>query len=125
LGYAEPTDLAQALAKRLKLDFVVISDLSEDEVDPDALNLLDEETMRKYMALPLSFENGRLIVAIDLRSGFARAGGGRPGELRGGASGSEAPAGLSPDGSIAGTRREPLMIERFGRTALSSVRNPL
>lgn len=64
LGYVLPADLAQALAKRLKLDYVVITDLSEGEVDPEALNLIGEETMRKYTALPLRFENGRLVVAI-------------------------------------------------------------
>ena len=65
LGFVVPADLAQALAKRLKLDYVVISDLSENEVDPEALNLIGEETIRKYMALPLRFEDGRLVVAMS------------------------------------------------------------
>jgi type IV pilus assembly protein PilB len=65
LGFAVPADLAQALAKRLKLDYVVISDFSEDDLDPTALDLIGQETMRKYMALPLRFESGRLVVAMS------------------------------------------------------------
>ena len=64
LGYILPADLAQALARRLKLDYVVISELSEDEVNPEALDLIDEEALRKYMALPLRFESGKLVVAM-------------------------------------------------------------
>lgn len=72
LGYVLPADLARALARRLKLDYVVISDLSEGEVDPEALKLVGEETMRKYMALPLRFENGRLVVAMPTRTTSSR-----------------------------------------------------
>ncbi|HET7480223.1 MAG TPA: ATPase, T2SS/T4P/T4SS family [Rubrobacteraceae bacterium] len=65
LGLVEAEDLARALARRLKLDFVVISELSESEVDPDVLNLIEERTLRKYTALPLRFEDGRLVVAMS------------------------------------------------------------
>ncbi len=65
LGLVEAQDLARALAQRLKLDFVVISELSPSDVDPDALNLVEERTLRKYSALPLRFEDGRLIVAMS------------------------------------------------------------
>lgn len=65
LGYIVPTDLAQALARRLKLDYVVISELSEEEVDPAALDLFGEETLRKYMVLPLRFEGDTLVVAMS------------------------------------------------------------
>lgn len=65
LGFVTPADLAQALAKRLKLHYVVISDLSEDDVDPTVLDLLGEETIRKYKALPLRFEDGGLVVAMS------------------------------------------------------------
>ena len=65
LGLLSGADLAQALAVRLKLDYVVLSELSEEEVDDAALNLIDEDTLRKYMALPLRFEDGRLIVAMS------------------------------------------------------------
>jgi type IV pilus assembly protein PilB len=65
LGFVIPADLAQALAKRLRLDYVVISDLSEDDVDPVAQDLIGEETVRKYNALPLRIESGRLVVAMS------------------------------------------------------------
>ena len=65
LGFVTAEDLAQALAKHLKLEYVVISELAPDEVDAQVLGLLDEEMLRKYMVLPLRFENGRLIVAMS------------------------------------------------------------
>ena len=65
LGYIMPTDLGRALAERLKLDFVVVADLSEDEVDTSAIELVREDALRKYMALPLRIEDGRLLVAMS------------------------------------------------------------
>ncbi len=65
LGYVVPADLAQALARRLKLDYVVISELSGGEVDPAALDLFGEETLRKYMVLPLRFEGDTVVVAMS------------------------------------------------------------
>ncbi|MDP8926584.1 MAG: hypothetical protein M3M97_06680 [Actinomycetota bacterium] len=65
MGYVVLADLAGALAGRLKLDYVVITGLPEDEIDPAALDLIGEETMRKYMALPLRFEDARLVVAMS------------------------------------------------------------
>jgi type IV pilus assembly protein PilB len=65
LGFVVPADLARALAKRLRLNYVVISDLSEDDVDPAVFDLIGEETMRKYKALPLRFEDGKLVVAMS------------------------------------------------------------
>ncbi len=64
LGYVVPADLARALAKRLKLDYVVISELSEDEVDLEAVDLFEEETLRKYKVLPVRFEDDQLVVAM-------------------------------------------------------------
>src|SRR5215211_8056490 len=65
LGFVTAEDLAQALAQHLKMEYVVISELSPDEVDAEVLRLLDERTLRKYMVLPLRFENGRLVVAMS------------------------------------------------------------
>ena len=65
LGFVTAEDLAQAFAAHLKLEYVVIADLSPDAVDTGVLGLLDEETLRKYMVLPLRFENGRLVVAMS------------------------------------------------------------
>jgi type IV pilus assembly protein PilB len=64
LGYVTAADLARALAQHMKLEYVVISELSDEEVDSKALDLLDEQTLRKYMVLPLRFEERRLIVAV-------------------------------------------------------------
>ncbi len=40
LGFVTAEHLAQALAKHLKLEYVVIADLSPDEVDTEVLGLL-------------------------------------------------------------------------------------
>ena len=64
LGYVTAEDLARALAQHMKLEYVVISELSDDEIDGEALSLLDEQTLRKYMVLPLRFEDRRLLVAV-------------------------------------------------------------
>ncbi|MGB3681931.1 MAG: hypothetical protein WA990_05540, partial [Rubrobacteraceae bacterium] len=65
LGYVEPADLASALARRLRLDYVVISELSEKEVDDQAIDMMEEQTLRKYKALPLRFEGNKLVVAMS------------------------------------------------------------
>jgi len=62
LGHLEARDLACALARRLKLDCV---SLAEEEPDPEALGLVDEKTLRKYGAVPLRVEDGRLVVAMS------------------------------------------------------------
>ena len=65
LGFVTAEDLAQALAKHLRLEYVVISELPPEAVDSQAVNLLGEETLRKHKALPLRFEDGRLVVAMS------------------------------------------------------------
>jgi type IV pilus assembly protein PilB len=65
LGYVTAEDLGQALARRMKLDFVTIRELPPDEVDEEALGLLEEATLLKHRALPLRFEGERLVVAMS------------------------------------------------------------
>ena len=65
LGYVTAEDLGQALAKYMKLDFVAIRELPPDEVDEEALGLLEEATLLKHRALPLRFEAERLVVAMS------------------------------------------------------------
>ena len=65
LGFVTAEDLAAALAKHLKLDYVVISELPPDAVDEGVLGMLEEATLRKYKALPLRSENGSLVVAMS------------------------------------------------------------
>jgi hypothetical protein len=45
LGYVVAADLAGALAGRVKLDYLIIPDFPEDEIDPAALDLIGEERM--------------------------------------------------------------------------------
>jgi len=63
-GFVNSADVAQALAQRLKLEYVVISELSEDKVDSEVLALFKEETLRKYRVLPLRHEDDRIVVAM-------------------------------------------------------------
>ena len=64
LGFVAAADVAQALAQRLKLEYVVISELSEDEVDGEVLGRFSDDTLRKYKVLPLRHEDDRLVVAM-------------------------------------------------------------
>jgi type IV pilus assembly protein PilB len=61
LGYAGQSDLAKAMARRLRLKFV---ELGADDVDPDVANLVDKKLLRRYGMLPLRVEDGRLVVAM-------------------------------------------------------------
>src|SRR5918995_3906160 len=61
LGYVGQSDLAKALARRLRLEFV---ELSADDVDPEAASLVDKKLLRRYGMLPLRVEDGRLVVAM-------------------------------------------------------------
>jgi len=61
LGYAGQSDLAKAMARRLRLKFV---ELGADDVDPDVANMVDKKLLRRYGMLPLRVEDGRLVVAM-------------------------------------------------------------
>ncbi len=61
LGYVGQSDLARAIAVKLRLDFV---ELSVDDVDPEAACLVDKKLLRRYGMLPLRVEGGRLKVAM-------------------------------------------------------------
>jgi type IV pilus assembly protein PilB len=61
LGYVGQSDLARAIAGRLRLDFI---ELSVDDVDPEAACLVDRKLLRRYGMLPLRVEAGRLVVAM-------------------------------------------------------------
>lgn len=62
LGFVSEEDLARAVAEAGGLEYVA---LTEDSVDPAALPLLGEKALRKYAALPLKVENGRLVLAVS------------------------------------------------------------
>jgi type IV pilus assembly protein PilB len=61
LGYVGQSDLAKALARRLRLEFV---ELGVDDVDPEVAGLVDKKLLRRYGMLPLRVEDGRLVVAM-------------------------------------------------------------
>ena len=67
LGYIGKADLAKALAKKLRLAYV---ELTEKNVDPQAAALLDRRLLRKHGVVPLRVEEGRLIVATSSPANF-------------------------------------------------------
>ena len=66
-GYVSPADLAMALAKRLRLEYV---ELTEKDVDRGATLLVDRKVLRRHNVLPLRVEDGRLVVAMSDPTNF-------------------------------------------------------
>src|SRR5919106_4874400 len=62
LGMVKETDLVAALARQVGLDYV---DLTDQHIDPAAASLVSEQVARRYRAMPIGFEDGRLIVAMS------------------------------------------------------------
>jgi type IV pilus assembly protein PilB len=62
LGFIRERDLVRALAQQVGLDFV---DLSEYPIVATATTLLPEQLARRYRALPISEQDGRLLVAMS------------------------------------------------------------
>ena len=62
LGYIRERDLVRALAEQVGLEFV---DLTEYRIDPAATALLPEALCRRYRALPIGEEDGKLLVAMS------------------------------------------------------------
>ena len=62
LGLVRETDLVAALARKIGLEFV---DLGEHQVDPSAASLIPEQVARRYRALPIGFEDSKLVVAMS------------------------------------------------------------
>ena len=60
-GQLSETDLARALALQHGLQFV---DLAEYPVDRAAIGLVPEPVARRYRALPIGWDDGRLVVAM-------------------------------------------------------------
>ncbi len=66
-GYVSAADLAMALAKRLRLEYV---ELTENDVDRGATLLVDRKVLRRHGVLPLRVEEGRLVVAMSDPTNF-------------------------------------------------------
>src|SRR5215212_7068436 len=63
LGFISGSDLAQAHAQRLGLDFV---ELSENDLDRDVVDLVPERLLRKHSVIPLRISRSRhLVVAMS------------------------------------------------------------
>ncbi len=62
LGFISEADLAQAQAQRLNLGYI---ELTEADVDRDALGLVPEKVLRKHRALPLYKEDRQLVMAMS------------------------------------------------------------
>src|SRR5918999_461493 len=60
LGMVKETDLVAALARQVGLDYI---DLGEHQIDPAAASLVSEQVARRYRAMPIGFEDSRLVVA--------------------------------------------------------------
>jgi type IV pilus assembly protein PilB len=61
MGVVKEQDLVAALASQIGLHFV---DLSDHQVDASAAALLPEQVARKYRALPIGYEDDKLVVAM-------------------------------------------------------------
>ena len=66
-GSVSPADLAMALAQRLRLQYV---ELTEKDVDRSVTTLVESKVLRKHNMLPLRIENGRLVVAMSDPTNF-------------------------------------------------------
>jgi type IV pilus assembly protein PilB len=62
LGYIRERDLVRALAEQVGLEFV---DLTEYRIDAAAAALLPEALSRRYRAMPIGEEDGKLLVAMS------------------------------------------------------------
>jgi type IV pilus assembly protein PilB len=62
LGMVKETDLVSALARQVGLEYV---DLADYQIDPSATSMVSEQVARRYRAIPIGFDDGRLIVAMS------------------------------------------------------------
>jgi type IV pilus assembly protein PilB len=67
MGHVSKGDLAEALAKRLRLEYV---EITEQDVDRSAATLVDRRVLRKHGVLPLRVEDGKLVVAMSDPTNF-------------------------------------------------------
>jgi type IV pilus assembly protein PilB len=62
MGFVTETNLVSALARQVGLEFF---DLSDTTIDVSAAALLPENVSKRYVAVPIGFEDGKLIVAMS------------------------------------------------------------
>ncbi len=61
LKLCNDVNIYKALAQQHNMEYI---DLDKSSVPPNAVNLIPDDLMRKYLILPLGMESGRLRVAI-------------------------------------------------------------
>lgn len=61
-GHVTESDLVRALASQIGIPFV---DLQDYDIDPRAATLLSDKIAKRYTALPIGFQGGKLIVAMS------------------------------------------------------------
>jgi type IV pilus assembly protein PilB len=66
-GFVTPADLAMALADRLRLEYV---EITEKDVDRSVTAVAESKLLRKHNMLPLRVEDGRLVVAMSDPTNF-------------------------------------------------------
>jgi type IV pilus assembly protein PilB len=62
LGFVDEQDLISALAKQIGLPFV---DLGEYPIDPAAASMISDGLAKRYSALPIGFDESKLVVAMS------------------------------------------------------------
>jgi type IV pilus assembly protein PilB len=62
LGFVDEQDLVSALAKQIGLPFV---DLGEYPIDPAAASMISDGLAKRYSALPIGFDESKLVVAMS------------------------------------------------------------
>ncbi len=67
LGYVTEADMARALARRLRLEYV---HLTEKDVDREVVGLVDQKVLRKHGVMPLRLQGDRLVVATSTPTDF-------------------------------------------------------
>ena len=60
-GVVSESDLVATLAARIGLEFV---DLLDYPVDPSAVSLISDSLARRFQAIPIAWEENRLVVAM-------------------------------------------------------------
>lgn len=61
-GFVTEASLIALLAKQLGYDFI---DLTDYQIDPSAASLIPENLSKRYKALPIGYDNGKLVVALS------------------------------------------------------------
>jgi type IV pilus assembly protein PilB len=67
LGYVAEADMVRALARRLRLEYV---EITERDADREVVGLVDQRVLRKHGVMPLQLHEGRLVVGTSTPTDF-------------------------------------------------------